>query len=749
MAEDGKVKTGSTYALQIDGDIKRWFEGLPLGNGVMGALLFGSSEKLILSLDRGDIWDRSGSPENTPGFSYANLIALRGKGDFKNIENIFDKPYNEPTPTKLPAGKLIFDLKVRDKGVFSLDMKRAEAVCNFADTTFFAYIHAISGVGHVKTNAKDVEYRLQNPRFGRKNKWAEKWARLFRKSAIGRKLKDLRYAPPVKERDAIGNIEYSVFIQPISGNVCYGVGVACRRGEQTELTYYAAYGEFACVKRQLQEKTLTALEKGYDGSLASHLEWWRNYFEKSSVVLPDKYIENRYNMGNYLLGSASRKGGWPMPLQGLWTESGDKYLPPWKGDYHNDLNTQLIYSSYLKANRLEQGECLIDYLIALTSRAREFASSFFGAKGLCLPGVMDIDGYALGGWAMYSLSPTNQLWLCQILERHYAYTGDKALLENAVYPYIEESAEFICSLLRENSDGYYVLPISSSPEIHDNTPAAYLTPNSNYDLALIVYILQTVIRLGSILGKDSEKWNSYLDKLQPFSVTENGVLMLSRDEILQESHRHMSHCMSVYPLRLHKYFKEEDKRVIDATVEYTQALGHKYHVGYSLAWLANLQIVRRNGGKAYELLRAFWQYFCSVNSFHLNGDYTKQGISSLTYTPFTLEGNFCALDAVQESLLYSEDGCFILFPAIPAEWKNVSFKTLRGWGGVLVSAQLKNGELSFAEFTAENGVCFELEQNLENFDVSNPFAVTQNRKTALIQLKKGETLTLTNRLPNV
>ena len=122
------MKDDNTYTLQINGDIKKWFEGIPLGNGVMGALLFGSSEELILSLDRGDIWDGTGSPENTPGFSYANLIALRKKGDFKSIARIFDKPYNEPTPTKLPAGKLIFDLKVRDKGVFFLDMKRAEAV---------------------------------------------------------------------------------------------------------------------------------------------------------------------------------------------------------------------------------------------------------------------------------------------------------------------------------------------------------------------------------------------------------------------------------------------------------------------------------------------------------------------------------------------------------------------------------------------------------------------------------------------
>ncbi len=731
------------FTLDIEGKIKKWDEGIPLGNGTTGALLFGSSDELILSLDRGDVWDRSASPEKTNGFSYDNLLKLHQKGDYKTIERIFDKPYSNPTPTKLPMGKIVLNIGKSKKAKFSLDIKRAEAVCRFDEISFRTYIHAVSGIGFVKTDFEDLNVTLKNPQFGKKSKFKDWFFEKFHTKAVSQKLKSIRYPAPVRYNIKEDNIEYLSFIQPLNDGNCYGVGLACKRGLQTEITYYSAYGiEVSSVNEELREKTVDALKTGYDGSIAEHLKWWKDYFDKSSVSLPDKYIENRYNLGNYLLGSASRKGGYPMPLQGLWTECGDKFLPPWKGDYHNDLNTQMTYFSYLKANRLEQGECFIDYLLSLTQRAREFAQKFFKAKGLCLPGVMDIDGYALGGWAMYSLSPTNQLWLCQIIERHYTYTGDMDFLINKAYPYVSESAEFICSLLEKDSDGYYVLPISSSPEIHDNTAAAFLRPNSNYDLALIIYILKTTIRFCKILGKDYGKWQNYLDGMQKFSLNKDGVLMLSKDEILNESHRHMSHCMSIYPLRIHKYFEEDEKRIIDATVNYTQNLGHKYHVGYSLTWLADLQIVRRDGDKAYDLLNKFWKYFCSVNSFHLNGDYTKQGISSLNYRPFTLEGNFCALDAAQESLLYSEDGYFVLFPAVPKEWKDVSFSTLRGWGGVLVSAKLKDGEVCNAKFSATNDVQFELELDLSKYKISKPDAVLLKGKICVITLQKGETIVL-------
>lgn len=171
------------------------------------------------------------------------------------------------------------------------------------------------------------------------------------------------------------------------------------------------------------------MQQGYDALFETHKKWWAEYNGKSSVTVPDVYTQNRYNMGNYLLGAASRRGCYPMPLQGLWTACDDKFLPPWKGDYHHDLNTEMTYYSYLKANRLEQGLSFLDYLSSLTERGRAFAKGFYNAEGICLPSVMDIDGYAMGGWAMYSLSPTNQIWLCQGFERYYTYTCDIEFLK--------------------------------------------------------------------------------------------------------------------------------------------------------------------------------------------------------------------------------------------------------------------------------------------------------------------------------
>lgn len=485
------------------------------------------------------------------------------------------------------------------------------------------------------------------------------------------------------------------------------------------------------------------MKNGYDNLFESHKKWWEDYNNKSSINVPDDYIQNRYNMGNYLLGSASRKGCYPMPLQGLWTACDDKLLPPWKGDYHHDLNTQMTYYSYLKANHLGQGESFIDYLYSLKDRAADFAKRFYGAEGICLPSVMDIDGYAMGGWAMYSLSPTNQMWLCQSFERYYTYTGNREFLEKIAYPYMEQSARFILSLLKEDEEGYYVLPISSSPEIHDNTLKAFLKPNSNYDEAMLLYIFTSLKRLAGILEKEADKalWTDTLSKLRPLAVNDKNILRISRDEDLNESHRHQSHAMSIHPLRLLDYSNDRERQIIDATIARAVELGSKWYTGYSIAWIGEFFTVAKNGDEALKYLEIFWKYFCSVNTFHLNGDYTKQGYSSFSYRPFTLEGNFCAQDVLQEMMLYSENGYYELFPALPKKWNNVSFKTLRGWGGVLVSAEIENSSLKNAKFEAENDVEFILRTPVDGLEITG--GKTEKTEHGLkVILKKGETLSL-------
>ena len=540
------------YKLTIPREIDRWDEGIPLGNGELGALVFGSAKKLTVSLDRGDIWDKSGSPENTPGFCYANLIKWAKSGNRKAIYKTFDLPYQRPTPTKLPCGRL--ELIVQDDGgsqdcCFALDLKTA--VCTFTNGDFrlAAFVHAAQGVGMLKTEGAPVIIHLVRPKFGKRTKYSAFFERFSRRAAVSNKLKNVKYPAPVLKQLLVRDVRVQFFVQPLNDGSAFGVAVGERRtayGQEFAFYAYGTRGETP-IENILTEKVVEALRKGYDALFPSHRAWWRAYNARSEICVPDDYIQSRYNMGNYLLGSASRKGNFPMPLQGLWTACDDQYLPPWKGDYHHDLNTELTYLSFLKANRLEQGECFLDYLASLTERGRDFARDFYDADGICLPAVMDIDGYALGGWPMYSLSPTNQLWLCQSFERCYAYTGDKEFLRKTAYPFIEQSARCILSLLQEDAEGFYVLPVSSSPEIHDNTQKSFLTPNSNYDQALLLYTFSCLARLADVLGKadDRRLWEATLQKLRPLAVNAAHVLRLSPDEDLRESHRHQSHAMAI------------------------------------------------------------------------------------------------------------------------------------------------------------------------------------------------------------
>lgn len=733
----------NTYYLSIDRDIARWDEGIPLGNGETGCLFYGNAENLILSLDRGDLWERSYRPEDTEDFCYKTFVELAKTKNYKKIAQIFDKPYRNPAPTKLPVGKIVFHLGKKKTKSFSLDMKRAEA-CFFGEKGLYfkTFLHYVNGIGRIITNSKSADFCILNPAFGRKRKQNPFFMKKGGKNRISNRLKDLKYPDALfGEIDEKGT-KGKYFVQEIADGSCFGMAVCEVNFENgKEFLYCTCLGkECKVLIDDMKKKIADASLYRYDEAIEEHNAIWNRYFSLSEISIDDKELERNYNMTNYLLGSGSKKGKYPMPLQGLWTKNDGKTLPPWKGDYHHDLNTELTYSSYLKANRLEAGLSFIEYLQALMPRAEEFAKKFYSKEGICLPSVMDIDGYALGGWPMYSLSPTNQLWLCQSFERHFSYTGDIVFLKETAYPYIERSAKFIASMLHKDEQEFYGLPLSSSPEIFDNSAASYLVPNSNYDQSLILYIFQTVIRLGKILGKDPSFWEEYLFALRPLAVNEEGVLMLDCKKTLHESHRHLSHLMSIYPLRLFDYNNSIDRKLIDSSICYTEKLGSKYYTGYTFAWLACLETVRKNGDSAYRYLDIFRKYFCSVNGFHLNGDYQKKGYSSLTYRPFSLEGNFCAASAIQEMLLYSENGITEIFPAVPSHWKNVSFQSLRGYGGILVSASIKNGLIDSVKFEAENDCTIHLRGDFEDF-ISDS-AVKKYDDGYSITIQAGQTILL-------
>ncbi len=713
--------------MKFDKTITTWDEAIPLGNGALGCLIWGKSDALRLSIDRCDIWDCSDPPSVGGDYTYKFICDMAHSGNVERIREVFNYPYQKKAaPTKLPAGKIIVNMGVEENVVSLLDMEKAYAAITAGDVGLESFQDASdTKVGFLKINTTECSFAIENPDYGIIGEPEDD-------EVSANSLKKLKYETALKLNENVAGNVFKGFAQKISDVNTYGLFLMEKRIDGvTYAVYTVEKGSNADeVIAIAKDKLAHALEFGYETVLEGHIAWWKDFWSKSHIELcEDEFFEKNWYITNYLLGSCSRKGYYPMPLQGVWTAD-DGLIPPWKGDYHHDLNTEMSYYSYLKANHLEEGESYIDYIFSLEDVARKFAKNFYDIDdGLCIPGCMDLDGNALGGWPMYALSPTNCAWLCRGLGDYYDYTGDVEYLKSRAYPFIKEYTKFLLCLLKENDEGKLVLPISSSPEIHDDNIEAYLTPNSTYDLTLMMRLFSDMKNYAEILGYDEDvkQWSEVLEKLDSIPVDTDGTIMLSRDARLLESHRHQSHLMAIHPLKLIKYDTKESKRIIDASIADNLKLGHYLYVGYSFPWRAEFCAIQHNGDAAHEALDTFWRYYCLPNGFHCNGDYKDKLGCFWTYRPFTLEGNMCAADALQEMLLQDINGDIVIAPAIPSIWKNYSFK-LRSANGAIVTYTNKDGKATV---------------HLEAWrDIDNTRVFVDEKQIALVKLGKGQTQTI-------
>jgi alpha-L-fucosidase 2 len=420
--------------------------------------------------------------------------------------------------------------------------------------------------------------------------------------------------------------------------------------------------------------------------------------QRPFVRLPDPRLQAQYDLAAYLYRSASTYGAPPMALQGLWTAD-EGGLPPWKGDYHNDLNTQMTYEAVLAANLWDAGEVWTEFNWELLPRYRRFAREFYGLDGdaAAIPGVMALNGDPLGGWGQYSLSPSNGAWIAWQFAERWRYTRDRKFLAERAAPFCFAIGEGLARLLEpvEGADaeqGPLRLPLSSSPEIYDNTPAAWLEPNSNYDQTLLMALFKANRELAEALGNAAqvERWSELLARLEPLVLDEQGALAFARGEPFAASHRHFSHAMAIHPLGLLSIDDEGQRRIIEPTLDALDAHGTRAWVGYSFAWASAMNAVAGRGDAA---LRYLEDYLCFTgpNGFHLNGAQCERELSAFRYRPFTLEGNFMAMDAIQRLLLQQRSGRLILFPAVPARWPDVAFGRLAAPGRLVVSAERRGG----------------------------------------------------------
>lgn len=680
-----------------------WDEALPLGNGILGALVWGDGAPLNISFDRADLWDLRVPPEfEEADFSYARLREWKDAGQSADISRIYDGAYARPYPTKIPAGRLELTLAGSRFDAATLRVEDATATVDLGGVTAEVFVDAARPVGLVTLRGTaDVALRLIAPAFGGEEERPNN-------SLEGGSLSQLGYPEPQRSAGSA----WVAFVQQGSLGFRFAVYVAWLAPAVGSTAPWLAAWTVASsyegedVLALARARVDAALAAGRDALYAEHAAWWRDYWAQSGVKLPNAVLERQWYLEQYKFGSASRRGAPPITLQGPWTADTGK-LPPWKGDYHHDLNTQLSYWPCYSANHLEEGLSYLDWLWETRQGCQAWTQRFYGLPGLNLPGVADLNNAPLGGWVQYSFSSTTAAWLAHHFYLHWRYSGDRAFLAERAYPYLSDVATFIEAVSAERGpDGKRTLPLSSSPEINDNRLTAWFESITNFDLALVRWLLAATAELADELGLTDEAahWRGVLAEFPELAYADDGRLLVAPGYPLPESHRHFSHLMAIHPLGLIRWEDGETaQRKITAALAELDRLGPDYWCGYSYSWLGNMAARGRDGERAERALEIFSAAFCLRNSFHCNGDQTGKGYSKFTYRPFTLEGNFAAAAGIQEMLLQSYSGSIRIFPAVPAAWADVSFDTLRAEGAFLVSARREGGKTTWVRITAERG----------------------------------------------
>lgn len=711
-----------------------WDEAIPLGNGLTGALIWQKDGKLRLGLDRADLWDLRPVEEfKSPNHSYRFICdQVINKKDLQPVYRIIDdRTRLDPAPTKIPAGAIEIDISSLGKVVdVNLDLSVATATItweNGTKATFF--LHANENGGRFRfENLPDTLYpRLLPPLYEENDASFDYQPGVNKLSALGYRQGEVREMIP-------GLLLYK---QQAWGDISYEIALKWDMPDKHTLT-----GKYIIVSKGTPySETQTALEclKGapevpFPESHATHAAWWKEYWQQSSVTLPDTLLEKQWYLEMYKFAAASRKGAPPISLQAIWTADNGQ-TPPWRGDYHSDLNTQLSYWPGYAANHLEESSVFTDWLWQIKDTSEKFTRQFFGVDGLNVACIATLTGEPIGGWSAYSHSPSTAGWLSHHFYLQWKYSMDNNFLSRRAYPWVKEVARFFEEIsVWEN--GKRKLPLSTSPEINDNTLEAWFQQTTNYDLANIrlTYTVATEMALALGLTEEAERWQQQLTEWPAEASNETGLL-IAPGTPLNESHRHFSHLLSFHPFGLIDVNNGNGNTgLILRSIKHVEDLGTEWWTGYTYAWMANMKARVFDGDGALRNLHIFSKAFCSPNSFHLNGDQTKSGYSDYTYRPFTLEGNFACAAAIQEMLLQSHTGIIRVFPALPKKWKEASFTTLRAMGAFLVSAKYENGKTTFIKIESEKG---------GSLQIHNPFT---NRITTR-NMKPGEVITLTKDNP--
>lgn len=680
--------SASEWVFRFDGPLPRWKDGVPVGNGRTGAQVWGTGEQLYLTLDRSDVWDLRYEENRRPTFNYKRLRELVKARDHAAIQTEMMpdvSPLSRLAPTKISIGRLRVTLPPGTRVQWAeLDMRMAEARWG------------------MEVFGKPVRYRVlaavEPDVILATIEGVDGWMPQVKLEALGdlnaKLTKDLGYPKPVEGGE--GDLRW-VTQSLVSGGDVSTTWTSWTDGGRWFML--ATVGP-AKDRRSIQE----ARRRGVERLIVDHREWWQRRWARSSVDIPEAGFDRLWKNGIYKLASSSYKGA-PANLQGLWPPDGE--IPPWRGEYALNMNVQQTYWPAYSSNQLDLAEPLERWLFEVAPASELLTRRFFGVDGLWMATAVDGKGRPLGGhmWMPVQWWLGAPAWMAQHVWWHWSYSHDKEWLRARGYPFLKKVTQFFENILEEGPDGKLHVPLSASPEYYSNDLEAW-TADPTCDLSLVRNLLRYTEQAAAALAVDEtkrEQWRKMEARLAAYPVGRGG-LKVQPDSDYARSHRHPMQLFPIFPGEdLTVEGADADRKLIAQSIQEWVRKGTGEWTGWSYPYGALIAARVRRGNHALQMLKAYQTAYIWPNGFHVNGDYKRYGYSFYDYEPFTMEAECGFTAAVNELLMQSWGGRLRIFPAVPETWRNVRFQNLRAEGGVLVSAEMREGEVVSATVESPEG----------------------------------------------